>query len=247
MILQKRVPVVSELNELIFDNRIDATTKLLDVLPKEKMEEDNWLLVCISTQAIPIANIIAEKLNLNYDLLFCEPICAPNNKNCTIGMVSETEEIVLHNELVDSFGINLDFIYGEAHRQYEEKILPKVYKYRKGDLIGSLKDKNVLLLDEGCETGMTVMTAIKTVINGGAKSVSYATPLISADATRSLEPVTDEIFSVHKIANFVDVDFYYQMLKELNTEAVLEIISNSKNYLPFQKSEKKDIKKRGEK
>ena len=237
MILQKRVQVGNELNELVFDNRADATTKLLDVLPKEKMEDDNWLLVCISTQAIPIANIIAEKLNLNYDLLFCEPICAPNNKNCTIGMVSETEEIILHNELVESFEINLDFIYGEAHRQYEEKILPKVYKYRKGDLIGTLDEKNVLLIDEGCETGMTVMAAVKTVINGGAKSVAYATPLLSADVARSLEPVTDEIFFVHKISNFVDVEFYYQMLKELDTDAVLDIISNSKNYLPFQKTD----------
>ena len=226
---------MQELNELMFDNRADATTKLLDILPKDKMKENECLIVCISTQAVPIANIIAEKLNLNYDLLFCEPICAPNNKDCTIGMVSETEEIVLHNELVDSFEINLDFIYGEAHRQYEEKILPKVYKYRKGDLIGSLSDKNVLLIDEGCETGMTVLSAIKTVINGGAKSVAYATPLLSADVSRSLEPVTDEIFFVHKISNFVDVEFYYQMLKELDTDAVLEIISNSKNYLPFQK------------
>ncbi len=150
-------------------------------------------------------------------------------------MVSETEEIVLHNELVDSFEINLDFIYGEAHRQYEEKILPKVYKYRKGDLIGSLSGKNVLLIDEGCETGMTVLSAIKTVINGGAKSVAYATPLISTDVSHSLEPVTDEIFFVHKISNFVDVEFYYQILKELDTDAVLDIISNSKNYLPFQK------------
>ncbi len=227
--------MLNDISKQIFDNRADATTKLFDILPKSKMEEDKWLLVCISTQAIPIINSIAEKLNLNYDLLFCEPICAPNNKDCTIGMVSETEEIVLHNELVDSFGINLDFIYGEAHRQYEEKILPKVYKYRKGDLIGSLKGKNVLLIDEGCETGLTVMSSIKTVINGGAKSVAYATPLLSADVAQSLEPVTDEIFFVHKISNFVDVEFYYQMLKELDTDAVLEIISNSNNYLPFQK------------
>ena len=222
-------------NELAFDNRADVATKLLDVLPKDKIEDDNWLLVCISTQAVPIANIIAKKLNLNYDLLFCEPICAPNNKDCIIGMVSETEEIVVHNELVESFEINLDFIYGEAHRQYEEKILPKVYKYRKGDLIGALSGKNVLLIDEGCETGMTVMSAVKTVINGGAKSVAYATPVLSVDVAHSLEPVTDEIFFVHKISNFVAVDFYYHMLKELDADAVLEIINNSKNYLPFQK------------
>ena len=228
---------MTELNDICFDDRSDAAIKLLDILPKEKMKSDNWLLVSISTQAVPIINIIAERLNLKYDLLFCEPICAPNNKECIIGMVSETEEIVLHSQLVNSFGINLDFIYGEAHRQYEEKILPKVYKYRKGDLIGSLAGKNVLLMDEGCETGMTIMTAVKTIINGGAKSVSYATPLLSVDVAASLEPVIDEIFSVNKIVNFVDVEFYYKEIKELDKDIVLEIVSTSKNYLPFQKND----------
>jgi len=229
--------MIPEFKDLIFENRVDATLKLLDILPDKKMKNDDWLIVSISIQAVPIANVIAEKLNLKYDLLFSEPICAPNNNECIIGMVSETEEIVLHSQLVDSFGINLDFIYAEAHRRYEEKILPKVYKYRRGDLIGSLKGKNVLLIDEGCETGMTIMTAVKTVINGGAKSVSYATPLISTDVALSIEPVIDEIFTVNKIANFVDVDCYYQMLKELDSDAILEIVSTSKNYLPFQKSD----------
>lgn len=225
-----------DFNDFIFENRAEATLKLLDILPDKKMKNDDWLIVSISVQAVPIANKIAEKLNLKYDLLFIEPICAPNNNECIIGMVSETEEIVLHSQLVDSFGINLDFIYAEAHRRYEEKILPKVYKYRRGDLIGSLKGKNVLLVDEGCETGMTIMTAVKTVIHGGAKSVSYATPLISTDVALSIEPVIDEIFAVNKIANFVDVECYYQILKELDSDAILEIIINSKNYLPFQKS-----------
>lgn len=224
-----------DLNEISFEDRSNAAEKLLDILPKERMQKDEWLLVSVSTQAVPIADMIAEKLNLKYDLLFCEHICAPNNKNCVIGMVSETEEIVLHSELVNSFGINLDFIYGEAHRQYEEKILPKVYKYRKGDLIGSLEGKNVLLIDEGCETGMTIMVAVKTVIHGGAKSVAYATPLISSDVAVSLDSVIDEIFTVNKIVNFVNVDFYYQMLKELDADAVLKIINTSKNYLPSQK------------
>ena len=224
-----------ELDDIKFENRADATMKLLDVLPKDRMSDENWLLVSVSTQGIPIVNMIAQKLNLNYDMLFCEPIHAPNNKECVVGMVSETEEIVLNTALVESFGINLDFIYAEAHRQYEEKILPKVYKYRKGDLIGSLEGKSVLLIDEGCETGMTIMAAVKTVINAKAKTVSYAAPILSADVANALEIVTDEIFSVYKIANFVDVEFYYKMLKELDTEAVLEIISNSKNYLPFRK------------
>jgi putative phosphoribosyl transferase len=229
--------MLSDLNSenLRFENRHDATMKLLELLPTHQMCYEGWVLVAISAEGVPIAEAIAKKLGLGFDVLFTEAIYAPNNPECQIAMVSETEEIVIHNELVDSFGINLDFIYGEAHRKYEEKILKYVYKYRKGELIGSLKGKNILLVDEGCETGLTVLTCIKTAIKTGATSVSYATPVIAANVFAGLEAVVDEIFTVHRVANFVNVDFYYQTPAPLAPEAVKAIIDKSPNYLPFQK------------
>lgn len=225
-----------DFDEMVFKSRMDATIKLLDILPTEQMQREDWLIVAISGEGVPIANAIATKLGLYYDLLFTEAVYAPNNKECEIAMVSETEEIVIHNELVDSFNINLDFIYGEAHRKYEEKILKYVYKYRKGDLIGSLKGKNVMLVDEGCETGLTVLTAIKTAINAEAKSVAYATPLIPANVAIGLETVTDEIFTVYRVANFVNVDFYYRSVQPMEPDGIKMIIENSPNYLPLQKT-----------
>ena len=219
-----------------FADRNDATQKLLEVLPTGQMRKEDWLLVALSAEGVPIAEIIAKKLDLYYDVLFTEAVNAPNNPECAVAMVSETEEIVIHNELINAFGINLDYIYGEAHRKYEEKILKYVYKYRKGDLIKSLKGKNVLLVDEGCETGMTVLTAIKTAINGGAKSVSYATPVIAMNVHVSLEAVVDEIFTAYRVANFVDVAFYYKDASPLESEKVKAFIDASPYYMTFQKT-----------
>jgi putative phosphoribosyl transferase len=222
-------------NEKFFEDSQDAASQLFEILPTERINPEEWILIGISLQAIPLIENLAQKLHVKYDLLFCEHIFAPNNKECSIAMVSETEEIVLHQELVESFGINLDFIYGEAHRKYEEKILPKAYKYRKGGLISSIKEKNVLLIDAGCETGLTVLTATKTAISLRAKSVAYATPVLPTNVACALDPVIDEIFSVHKVSNFVDGAFYYLQLEELSSEEMLEIVKNSKYYLPFQK------------
>ena len=104
-------------------------------------------------------------------------------------MVSETQEIVIHQELVEAFDISLDFVYGQALREYEEKIVPYMYKYRKGESIRSLKDTRVMFVSEGIDTGLTAMSAIKTAIKAGAKTVSIATHLISLDIFNTLNDI----------------------------------------------------------
>ncbi len=219
----------------IFENLEDASLKLVEVLPSTKAQDENWLIVAISLNAIKMAEVVANKLQLEYDILFFEHIFAPNNSHNPIAMVSELEEIVMNENLIESFDIHEEYIYGEAHRKYEEKILQKVYKYKKGELISSLKDRNILLIDDGCETGLTALTAIKTAIAAKAHNVFFSVPVIPANLESSLETSTDGIYTLYHIANFVDTDFYFKNKDNASSEEIKNILENSKYYLPFKK------------
>lgn len=224
------------MDRIIFENYKDAAYKLAEVLPKEKLIQEKWLLVCISLDGIILADTLASILGLYYEILLTESVSAPNNKECQIAMVSETEEIIIENNLIEAFDINLDYVYGEANRQYEEKILKNVYQYRKGDLLGSLKNKKVLLIDGGCESGMTAQVAIKTAINQRASSVAYAAPVIPADVAESLNSITDEIFTIYRILNYVNVEFYYKEKEVLKPEEIKALLEESPYYMPLQKN-----------
>ena len=161
-----------------FKDQLEAASKLIEILPKKELVDKKTIVVCMSLESVILTDAVCRSLNLSYEMLFSEPIPAPNNSECDVAIVSETEDIVLNDKLIKAFNISYDYIYGEAHRKYEEKILKNVYKYRKGNLIGELKDKNILLIDEGCETGMTALICIKTLLDVKVKSISYATPVI---------------------------------------------------------------------
>ncbi|ANE34643.1 phosphoribosyltransferase family protein [Campylobacter hyointestinalis] len=222
-------------SELKFENQLDAADKLFEILPKNELISGDYVLICSSLDSIVLTDRVAHALGLSYELLFSEQITAPNNPECEVGMVSETEEIVINEELINAFNITLDFIYGEAHRKYEEKILKNVYRYRKGKLLWDLQGRNILLIDEGCETGATAVTCIKTLINLGVKSITYATPLMPLSIVSYLNTLIDNIFCVRKIANFVDVDFYYNNKIDLNSDSIMSILEESPYYLPLQK------------
>ncbi len=217
----------------LFKDREDAAKKLLEVIPKDIAKSEDWVLLCLSSGSVPIVEIIANELELGYDLLFVEPIFAPNNDECQVAMVSEKEEIVIHHNLIESFGITLDYIYGEAKRTYQNKLIDYQYFYRNSLALSDIKDRNVLLIDEGCETGFSTLCVLKTVLEEGIKKVSLATPVIAKDLYQNLEMKVDKIYTNNKIKDFIEVSYYYEELEKLKNKEVKKILEKSNWYIPY--------------
>ncbi len=224
-------------NQYKFQDRKEATLKLIDALPVKNMREEEWMIVAISKNAAEMASLIAQKTSSFFEIMFIEEIYALNNPEYKIAMVSETEDIVVHKELVESFEISLDYIYGEAHRKFDEKILKDITAFRKVDeTIGSkIEGKRILIVDDGCETGLTALTAVKSVINKKAKAVFLAVPILPIEVKKSLISVVDGIYYIYAIENFIELEYYYKNFDDAEEEYVKSLLKkereNQKNKL----------------
>jgi putative phosphoribosyl transferase len=210
--------------KIYFKNRDVAAFRLLDVLPIDQMRLEDWTVIATSCAGVPIAQIIAKKLNSNFDMLFSSKIMAPNNEKCEIAIVTETEEVVIHEELAKSFEISLDFIFSKSKKLYEDELLEKIKLYRTNDKLDSLINKNVLLVDEGLNTGLTMMACIKTAINLGARSVSVATPILPSASVPTIESIADDLYFVKSLDHFVTIEFYYEELKNIEFKDIEKLI-----------------------
>lgn len=207
-------------NLIYFKNRIDASNKLIDILPIQSMKLEDWVVISSSFGAYPIARIIAKTLNAKFKMMFSNKIFAPNNDECEIAIITESEEVVIHEELVKSFDISLDFIFSKSKAAHEELMSKYVNKFRDGQKIQDLENSNVLLVDEGLNTGLTMMACIKTAIKLGAKSVSVATPIIPNASVQTIESIADDLYCVKKIAHFTSIDAYYEFLEDITFEDI---------------------------
>ncbi len=208
----------------ILKNHQDAALKLCDVIPMQRVKEENWKLISVSKGGLALASHIRGKLDNSIDFLFSAPIMAPQNDECEVARVSETEEIVINENLVSGFDIQYDYIYGEAHRKHEEKILSFIYQYRKGRHFSSMKNEIVLLIDEGSETGMKFMTALKTILAQKPKAVYIAVPVLPTDILELLEPFADDIFFLHDIDDYVETSLYYEDLEKIDEEKIEKLL-----------------------
>lgn len=210
-------------DSIYFKNREVAAYRLIDALPIDNMKLEEWIVIASSYGGFEIAKIVAKALNGKYDIMFSGKIYAPNNEDCEIAVVTEREEVLIHEELVKSFDISLDYVYSKSKQVLEESITKQVYRFRQGEKIEKLEDKNVLIVDEGINTGLTMMACIKTAINLKAKSVSVATPILPTASIPTIESIADDLYFVKKLDHFVEIDFYYDSLEELGFEDIEKI------------------------
>jgi len=197
-----------------FKNKEEALSKLYSILDLENIDDDTVILA-ISEDGVFYAREIAKKVGfVEADFLFSEPIVSPQNKECILGCVSETKDIILIEELISAFDIKKDYIFAEAERLFDEKIIPYIYEYRYGDSIVDLNDKKVILVDEGANTGLTLEVCIKSCINQGAREVNVAIPIVPASLAKEIKKLSDHCYFVYEIENFVETNFYFEDRKD---------------------------------
>ena len=207
-------------NNQIFKNREEAANLLYETLPTDTMKQEEWIILAISTGAVPIALSLSKKLNAKFDYLFTKKIFTEKNNECEIAIITETQEVVIHEELLRSFSLNLDDIYTKSRDVYNTDIKEYKAKYRNNLDIINLENKNVLLIDEGLNTGLTMMACIKSIINEKAKSICVAVPVLPEITIHDIETIADDLYYVHAPAHFISIDFYYETLEDIELEDI---------------------------
>jgi len=214
-----------DIDNYYFENREDAASQLIEILPIERLSQKDTVIIGVSEGGVYFADKIAKHLDTQMDILLTAPILAPNNAELAIAMISETEEVVMHKALIDAFDISEDYVYAEAQRKYEDDVLSYVYKYRKGRDLVSLKGKYVILVDECIETGLTMMVALKSVIERGAKNIYIATPILDKSVYDNLLTVCDDVFCPHKIEDYISIEYYYKNFELMTYEEIEKVVA----------------------
>jgi len=211
---------------VLFENRKAAAAALREMLPLAQMQRESWVLVAVSEGGVLLCREINAKMRLKIDWLIGEPITAPHNPECELGRVSESEEIVINDDLVNAFGVQYDYVYGEARRKHEERVLSKIYHFRKGRPLTSFGGKTIVLVDEGAVSGLKLMCAIKTVLARSPDALYACVPVMPKEVYASVEPLCDALFCPHVLEDYIETSCYYSELEAVSDETIIKILGD---------------------
>ena len=201
----------------MFIDRNDAAIKLAKKL--EKYCNTNGVVLAIPRGGVPIGNIIAKKLGLPFELVLSKKIGHPRNPEFAIGSVS------LDGALIDDhvMDVSMEYIRTEADRLLG--ILKEKYKMYMGDRKPTeLKNKTVIIVDDGVATGNTILATVEAIKKKSPKEIIIAVPVASRSAAIKLSKVADEFICLLTPDYFMGVGQFYQDFSQVTDQDSIQLL-----------------------
>ena len=204
----------------IFKDRNDAAKRLADKLNKYKNEDG--VILAIPRGGVPIGYYIAKDLDLPLEIVLSKKIGHPNNAEFAIGSVS------LQGVVIDerATGIPKDYIESESERIL--KVLEEKFKLFMGDRKSTdLKNRTVIIVDDGVATGNTIMATINAVKKNYPKKIIVAVPVSPIESARKLSVMVDEFICLQIPKVFFGVGQFYEDFSQVSDEEVIEYLKKN--------------------
>jgi predicted phosphoribosyltransferase len=201
----------------MFIDRNDAAIKLAKKL--EKYSNTNGVVLAIPRGGVPIGNIISKKLGLPLELVLSKKIGHPRNPEFAIGSVS------LDGALIDDhvMDVSMEYIRTEADRLLG--ILKEKYKMYMGDRKPTdLKNKTVIIVDDGVATGNTILATVEAIKKKSPKEIIIAVPVASRSAAIKLSKVADEFICLLTPDYFMGVGQFYQDFSQVTDQDSIQLL-----------------------
>lgn len=211
----------------MFYDRLEAGEKLAEKL-KQFIGAKNTLVIGQVRGGVPVANVIAGKLQLPIDIIIAKKIGAPNNDELAIGAIAEDGEPILNDELIGTAGITAQYLDKKIF-EVKEKIKLLGSKLRSNNKPVNLTDQTVILVDDGVATGQTILASIKYLRGKQVKKIIVAVPVIAESIIDSIKKQADELVYVEASDSFFAVSQFYEEFAQVSEEEVNDILTNCSN------------------
>lgn len=209
----------------MYRDRIDAGERLAQALRPLVPENGSVPLVLgIPRGGVPVARIVADRLNADLDVVVPHKLRAPANPELAFGAVTAEGRPVIDDNVVRMLGIAPEYIEKEIARERDE-IARRLTAYRANARPVDPSGRVCIVVDDGLATGATAEAAVLALRDRGATRIVLAVPVGSDTAVARLRRVADEVVCPSVPERFVAVGQWYGRFEQVPDENVVAALN----------------------
>ena len=195
-------------------------------------ERESFIVMAIPRGGVIIGDIIASELETDMDIIISKKIGAENNPELAIGAVMADGSYIINEDLVNRINISDEYIHKQIDIQKKE-IERRLLEFKgKKDYSSELKDKIIILVDDGIATGATILAAAKWIKEKQhSKRLIVAVPVAPAESNilDKLHQISDKVIVILTPYDFAAVGQFYEHFDQVSDNEVKEIMNKYYN------------------
>lgn len=209
--------------QAMFRDRDEAAHRLADKLNAYRGKHP--LVLGIPRGAVPMAKVIADKLDGELDVVLVRKLRAPGQPELAIGSVDESGWTYLV-DFAEVYGGSADYIETEKRVQMET-IRQRRAQYTPIRPPISPSGRIVIVIDDGLATGATMISALHGLRAKKPARLICAIPVAPPDTLAKVADLADEVVCLEAPPFFRAVGQFYRHFPQVDDDEVIEILQKS--------------------
>jgi putative phosphoribosyl transferase len=208
-----------------FRNRSDAGRQLAAKLNAFANRHD-VVVLALPRGGVPVAFEVARTLNAPLDTFLVRKLGVPGHPELAMGAIATGGVRVLSEDIIEQLGIPRIAVEQVAVRERLE--LDRRDRLYHGDRrLPLLRDRTVILVDDGLATGATMEAAIVAVKQYQPARVIVAAPVGAIDTCQRLKTLADDVICASTPEPFQAVGLWYERFDQTSDDEVIELLRRS--------------------
>jgi putative phosphoribosyl transferase len=207
----------------IYANRRQAGAELATRLSHLAGRRD-LLILALPRGGVPVAFEVAQALGAPLDVFVVRKLGVPGRRELAMGAIASGGARVVNADVVSWYGIT-DADLEAAAREEQLELERQERRYREGRPLPDLRDRVVVLVDDGLATGSTMRAAVRAVRALHPARVVVAVPVGAEETCRDFVSVADEIVCARTPNDFSAVGEWYQDFSPTSDDEVRDLLT----------------------
>lgn len=206
-----------------FRNRQEAG-QLLALELANYADRKDCVVLALPRGGVPVAHELSQALRLPLDILVVRKLGVPGHEELAMGAIASGGIRIINPHTLSALGISSgDLAEVERRELMEMERRERIYRGNKAPL--EVREKTVILVDDGIATGATIRAAIASLHQRGARRIVVASPVAPESVVISLSNVAEEVVCVLKPRDFGGVGWWYEDFSQTSDEEVRSILN----------------------
>lgn len=206
-----------------FQDRTKAGIQLADEL--KEYEGTDAVVLAIPLGGVPVGYEVAKSLKARFDLIIPRKLPVPWNPEAGFGAVTAEGAVVLNRSMIEPLGLE----EGQINAIVEEvrnEVRRREKEFRNEHPKPDLKEKTVLIVDDGIASGYTMLAAVTSVKQLMPRQIVVAVPVAASRSAQMIAPAVDKLVVLVESHHLpFAVTDYYLNWHDLDDQEVKQYLS----------------------